>query len=78
MTAFSSQWIDFLLQKMFWYSASLQYSSNTWMDTALLWQKEATDKSHKSEESDVFRLDFANSQFHSEFAAERLILLKDI
>ena len=46
---------------------------------ALLLQKEASDKSPKSEKSDVFRLDFEYStSFQSEFGAETLILLKDI
>ena len=56
--------------------ASICLQSLTWIAyTALLWQKEATDKSPKSEKV-VFSLSIF--YFHSEFGSETLIPLKDI
>ena len=51
----------------------VQYNINS----ALLWQKEATDKSPKSEKV-ICKIGLSIFYFHSEFGAETLILLKDI
>ena len=46
-------------------------------NAALLWQKEASDKSPKSEKV-MFLVGLSMFYFYSEFWAETLILLKDI
>ena len=55
--------------------ASRKLSQNI---SALLWQKEASHKSPKSEKVMLLDIGLSIFYFHSEFGAETLILLKDI